>query len=101
MGIVPWVLNSEIYPLRSRGLGGGIATVSNFVPETKGLQFEEWQPAENTAGGLLCIWDNNNFQVDFRISEKGFILLGGTWLPEMQRVIVINIYTPCDSEGKR
>ncbi|KAH1193028.1 Phosphoglycerate kinase [Glycine max] len=22
----------------------------------------EWQPGENTAGGLLCIWDNNNFQ---------------------------------------
>jgi len=60
----------------------------------------EWQPAENTAGGLLCIWDNNNFQVDFKISEKGFIMLGGTWLAEMQRVIVVNIYAPCDSEGK-
>lgn len=81
MGTVPWVLNSEIYPLRYRGTGGGIAAVSNwvsnlivsqtfltlvgalgaggtfllfagfsllgligiyfFVPETKGLQFEE------------------------------------------------------------
>ncbi|OIW19781.1 hypothetical protein TanjilG_27320 [Lupinus angustifolius] len=81
MGTVPWVLNSEIYPLRYRGVGGGIAAVSNwcanlivsesfltltkalgsagtfllfaafsfiglifiytFVPETKGLQFEE------------------------------------------------------------
>ncbi|EEF34150.1 sugar transporter, putative [Ricinus communis] len=81
MGTVPWIVNSEIYPLRYRGLGGGIAAVSNwssnllvsdtfltltehlgaggtfllfagvscislvfiywFVPETKGLQFEE------------------------------------------------------------
>jgi len=81
MGTVPWVLNSEIYPLRFRGVGGGIAAVCNwcanlivsesflsmtkalgtsgtfllfagfslmglgaiyaFVPETKGLQFEE------------------------------------------------------------
>lgn len=30
MGTVPWVLNSEIYPLRYRGLGGGIAAVANW-----------------------------------------------------------------------
>ncbi|KAK6149665.1 hypothetical protein DH2020_017190 [Rehmannia glutinosa] len=82
MGTVPWIVNSEIYPLRYRGIGGGIAAVSNWVsnlivsetfltltealgsagtfllfagfstigliaiyfvvPETKGLQFEEW-----------------------------------------------------------
>ncbi|KAM7271162.1 hypothetical protein ACFE04_030376 [Oxalis oulophora] len=81
MGTVPWIVNSEIYPLQYRGIGGGIAAVSNwvsnlivsetfltltkalgsagtfflfagfstigliaiyfFVPETKGLQFEE------------------------------------------------------------
>lgn len=81
MGTAPWIVNSEIYPLRYRGIGGGIAAVSNwvsnlivsetfltltealgsagtfllfavfstlgliaifsFVPETKGLQFEE------------------------------------------------------------
>ncbi|KAF3592957.1 hypothetical protein DY000_02026664 [Brassica cretica] len=31
MGTVPWIVNSEIYPLRYRGLGGGIAAVSNWV----------------------------------------------------------------------
>ncbi|XP_076953288.1 inositol transporter 4-like [Bidens hawaiensis] len=81
MGTVPWIVNSEIYPLRYRGFGGGTAAVANwtsnlivsqtfltltqtlgtagtfllfagfsvlglvaifiFVPETKGLQFEE------------------------------------------------------------
>lgn len=81
MGTVPWIVNSEIYPLRFRGVGGGIAAVANwcsnlivsetfltltehlgsagtfllfagfsltglvaiytFVPETRGLQFEE------------------------------------------------------------
>ncbi|KAL5154222.1 Inositol transporter 4 [Glycine soja] len=30
MVTVPWVLNSEIYPLRYKGLGGGIAAVSNW-----------------------------------------------------------------------
>ncbi|XP_058109643.1 probable inositol transporter 2 [Magnolia sinica] len=81
MGTVPWIVNSEIYPLRYRGLCGGMAAVANwvsnlivsqsflslteaigssytfllfcvvscvalvfiflFVPETKGLPFEE------------------------------------------------------------
>ncbi|XP_065854211.1 inositol transporter 4 [Euphorbia lathyris] len=81
MGTVPWIVNSEIYPLKYRGVGGGIAAVANwssnlivsesyltltehlgaggtfflfagvscisfvfiyrFVPETKGLKFEE------------------------------------------------------------
>ncbi|XP_010538418.1 PREDICTED: inositol transporter 4 [Tarenaya hassleriana] len=31
MGTVPWIVNSEIYPLRYRGLGGGIAAVSNWI----------------------------------------------------------------------
>ncbi|TXG69738.1 hypothetical protein EZV62_004673 [Acer yangbiense] len=30
MGSVPWIVNSEIYPLRYRGIGGGIAAVSNW-----------------------------------------------------------------------
>ncbi|KAL7199827.1 hypothetical protein ACSBR2_022018 [Camellia fascicularis] len=31
MGTVPWIINSEIYPLRYRGIGGGIVAVSNCV----------------------------------------------------------------------
>lgn len=30
MGSCPWIVNSEIYPLRYRGTGGGIAAVSNW-----------------------------------------------------------------------
>nr|UQE85996.1 inositol transporter 4 isoform [Mesembryanthemum crystallinum] len=30
MGTVPWIINSEIYPLRYRGVGGGIGAVSNW-----------------------------------------------------------------------
>ncbi|KAL8481212.1 hypothetical protein ACS0TY_027656 [Phlomoides rotata] len=30
MGTVPWIVNSEIYPLQYRGLGGGIAAVANW-----------------------------------------------------------------------
>ncbi|KAL2327465.1 hypothetical protein Fmac_020892 [Flemingia macrophylla] len=31
MGTVPWVVNSEIYPLRYRGVCGGMASTSNWV----------------------------------------------------------------------
>lgn len=31
MGTAPWIVNSEIYPLKYRGIGGGIAAVSNWV----------------------------------------------------------------------
>ncbi|XP_072986410.1 probable inositol transporter 2 [Typha latifolia] len=31
MGTVPWIVNSEIYPLRFRGLCGGLAAVANWV----------------------------------------------------------------------
>ncbi|GAA0169955.1 transporter [Lithospermum erythrorhizon] len=31
MGSVPWILNSEIYPLRYRGTCGGIAAVANWT----------------------------------------------------------------------
>uniref|UniRef100_A0A2P2KUP3 Uncharacterized protein MANES_15G123900 n=1 Tax=Rhizophora mucronata TaxID=61149 RepID=A0A2P2KUP3_RHIMU len=31
MGTVPWILNSEIYPLRFRGIGGGIAATSVWI----------------------------------------------------------------------
>ena len=61
----------------------------------------EWQPAVNAAGGLLFAWNNNTFQVDFRFSDKDFIMLGGVWLPKMQRVVVVNIYAPCGLLGKR
>ena len=31
MGTVPWIVNSEIYPLRFRGLCGGAAATANWV----------------------------------------------------------------------
>lgn len=31
MGTAPWIVNSEIYPLRFRGMCGGIAAVANWV----------------------------------------------------------------------
>ena len=61
----------------------------------------KWFPAVNTAGGLLCVRNNNNFQVDIKIAERGFIMLEGVWLVESQRVVVANIYAFGELESKR
>ncbi|KAH1262193.1 putative ribonuclease H protein [Glycine max] len=61
----------------------------------------EWVPAVNTAGGLLCVWDNINFRVENRRAERGFILLEGVWMAEGHRVVVVNIYAACDPAVKR
>ena len=31
MGTTPWILNAEIYPLKYRGFGGGVAAMSNWT----------------------------------------------------------------------
>ncbi|XP_043710550.1 inositol transporter 4-like [Telopea speciosissima] len=107
MGTVPWIINSEIYPLKYRGLCGGMAAMANwisnlivsqtfltlthalgsaktfllfgcfafialffiyfFVPETKGLQFEE---VEEMLRGGFKPWPLNKVSlVDFQ--QKG------------------------------
>lgn len=30
MGTVPWIVNAEIYPLKYRGFGGGVAAMANW-----------------------------------------------------------------------
>ncbi|KAF6161908.1 hypothetical protein GIB67_014110 [Kingdonia uniflora] len=101
MGTVPWIVNSEIYPLRHRGICGGMAAVANwvsnlivsqtflsltealgsgytfmlfgfissgalvylymFVPETKGLAFEE---VEKKLARTWKGWENHSDDED-------------------------------------
>lgn len=61
----------------------------------------EFVPSSNAAGGLLSIWNNESFDVDRRVAGKGFILLEGTWTKENKKVCIINVYAPCDLQGKR
>ena len=55
----------------------------------------------NGAGGLLCIWNYDSFSVDRKVVGRGFILLEGMWIKENKRVSIINVYAPCDLQGKR
>lgn len=61
----------------------------------------DFQPAINTAGGLLCIWNEQTFKVDQRVRGGGFILLQRTCIQENQKAYIANIYSPCDSHNKR
>ncbi|KAH9749846.1 Inositol transporter 4 [Citrus sinensis] len=54
MGTAPWIVNSEIYPLRYRGVGGGIAAVSNWTSNLiVSLTFLTLTEALGSAGTFL------------------------------------------------
>lgn len=54
MGTAPWIVNSEIYPLRYRGVGGGIAAVSNWTSNLiVSLTFLTLTEAVGSAGTFL------------------------------------------------
>lgn len=118
----------NIFTYNVRGLGRGIkwTAIRRLVkkhkvdllclPETKKQQIDtkmcqslwgdndvtwELQPAINTTGGLLCLWSEESFNVERRVSGRGFILLEGVWRKEAQKVFIVNIYAPCDSHNKR
>ncbi|KAH1241717.1 hypothetical protein GmHk_07G019230 [Glycine max] len=61
----------------------------------------EAQPAVNTAGGILCLWSEQNFRLQMRIVGSGFIFLRGEWLREAQQVSILTIYSPCEIQHKR
>ncbi|KAG4146317.1 hypothetical protein ERO13_D05G149600v2 [Gossypium hirsutum] len=64
MGSVPWIMNSEIYPLRFRGLCGGIAAtanwISNLIVETKGLPIEEIEKMLEGRALHYKFWEKGN-----------------------------------------
>ena len=61
----------------------------------------EMQPANNTAGGILCLWSEKIFRLERKVVGNGFILLTGQWVKEAQQVHIVSIYSPCDSQNKR
>lgn len=61
----------------------------------------ESQPTINTAGGLLCIWNDQVYKVERRVTGRGFIFLEGVWTQAMQKLYIVNVYAPCDASSKR
>lgn len=61
----------------------------------------EMQPTCNSAGGLLCIWNEEVFKVEKKLKGSGFIYLEGTWAANGAKVIIVNIYSPWNTILKR
>jgi len=61
----------------------------------------EIYPAINSAGGLLCVWNDSMFKVERRFTGRGFILLEGVWTQEMQKIFIVNVYAPCEAVVRR
>ena len=59
----------------------------------------EAQPANNTAGGILCMWSKETFKLQDKVIGGGFIYLRG--FKEDQQVHIVCIYSPCDIQNKR
>ena len=58
-------------------------------------------PSIHTAGGLLCMWNNLAFEVDGRVKGRNFLMLVGRWIKENLKLLILNVYAPCDTAGKR
>ena len=59
----------------------------------------EMQPATNTAGGILCLWNENTFKLQRKIIGNGYIFLAGEWIRKARQVNIVSIYSPCDIQN--
>ena len=46
----------------------------------------EMQPANNSAGDILCMWSEIEFRLQNKVIGNGFIFLEGEWIKEAQRL---------------
>jgi len=47
------------------------------------------------------MWNNSIFEVDRREKGRSFLLLEGRCISNNQRLMIVNVYAPCDLAGKR
>nr|GEW49590.1 RNA-directed DNA polymerase, eukaryota [Tanacetum cinerariifolium] len=53
------------------------------------------------SGGILCTWDSNVFHKEQHIISDNFVALYGTWNPNKAKLLMIFIYAPQSTTGKR
>ncbi|KAL2560106.1 hypothetical protein AAZV13_20G003100 [Glycine max] len=117
-----------ILSYNSRGLGRGIkwAAVRRLIvkhkvdlvclQETKRENFNksicqaiwgdstghwDYVPSVQAAGGLLCMWNNSTFEVERKEKGRSFLMLEGRCCSNNQKLMIVNVYAPCDLVGKK
>ncbi|XP_039043460.1 uncharacterized protein LOC120182600, partial [Hibiscus syriacus] len=66
----------------TRKLGGNLLRGSCFVP------------ADGSAGGLICLWNENDFEVSAQINSGRFMALSGKFKMSNFECVIINVYGP-------
>ena len=56
----------------------------------------EMQPANNSAGGILCMWTETAFKLQNKVIGNGFIFLEGECIREVLKICIVTMYSPCD-----
>nr|KYP61690.1 hypothetical protein KK1_016198 [Cajanus cajan] len=59
------------------------------------------KPAVGHSGGLLILWDKSKFVLSEFFMGTHYIGVVGCLVGESQKVSVVNVYAPCDLEGKK
>lgn len=54
-----------------------------------------------TPGGMLSLWDANRGSLVFTFTGRGFSGVCLDWGSNKERCFMVNIYSPCNMEGKR
>lgn len=57
-------------------------------------------PAVNSAGGLLCLWQKCIFTRIDTFMGKRYLGVKGYWGQDRVLCHIVNIYSPCDMGGK-
>ncbi|KAL2599989.1 hypothetical protein AAZX31_10G100300 [Glycine max] len=60
----------------------------------------DYVPSVQAAGGLLCMWNNSSFEVERRVKGRSFLMFEGRCTNNNQRLMIVNVYAPCDFAGK-
>jgi len=55
----------------------------------------------NSVGGILCLWSEETFKLDKKLIGCGFIYQKKYGLLIVEKVIIVNLYSPCDATLKR
>ncbi|KAL5171309.1 hypothetical protein HKD37_11G032808 [Glycine soja] len=61
----------------------------------------DYVPSVQAAGGLLCMWNNSTLEVVRRVKSRSFLMLEGRCILNDQRLVIVNVYAPCDLDGKK
>lgn len=74
----------------------------NFCYSLWGNNHCDWAfvPSIGRSGGLLSVWGLGAFSISSSFSGTGYLGISGVWSCGVQCSLV-NIYSPCDLEGKR